>query len=168
MPDARLRLIPVTPAHAAAFALGRDHLSRLLGATLLDGWPEFPEALTMERDVPQTPSGATHWRGYFFVTLDGQLAGNGGFKGPPNEGVVELGYEIAPALRNRGLATEATCALMALAFADPSVRAVQAHTLAVENASCGVLRRCGFTRVETIVDPTDGEIWRWRCDQPAR
>ena len=41
---------------------------------------------------------------------------------------------------------------------------VVAHTLAEENASCAVLRRCGFHRVATVRDPdagVDAEVWRW-------
>lgn len=33
-----------------------------------------------------------------------------------------------------------------------------------ENASTGVLRRCGFHRDFSAIEPEEGEVWRWRID----
>jgi RimJ/RimL family protein N-acetyltransferase len=45
------------------------------------------------------------WWTALFVS-EGVVCGMGGWRGPPDaEGIVELGYNIAPALRGRGLAT---------------------------------------------------------------
>lgn len=33
-----------------------------------------------------------------------------------------------------------------------------------ENASTGVLRRSGFHRDGSAIDPEEGEVWRWRID----
>jgi RimJ/RimL family protein N-acetyltransferase len=75
--------------------------------------------------------------------------------------MVEIGYEVAESYRNKGLATEFASALIDFAFSHPQVTTVQAHTLAVENASCVVLQRCGMQKMETLEDPDDGLIWRW-------
>lgn len=57
-----------------------------------------------------------------FVTDDPpELVGWGGFKGPPSNSIAELGYEIAGARQGRGLATAATRAMVAEAFADARV-----------------------------------------------
>jgi [ribosomal protein S5]-alanine N-acetyltransferase len=74
-----------------------------------------------------------------------ELVGWGGFKGPPKDGVVEVGYEIAEARQGRGLATAATNAMVAEAFADDRVTKVIAHTLPERNASTRVLEKVGFT-----------------------
>jgi RimJ/RimL family protein N-acetyltransferase len=53
------------------------------------------------------------------------------------------------------------------AFADPHVRAVDAHTLAQASASTGVLEKAGFRRIGEAVDPDAGSVWHWRLPRPA-
>ena len=102
-----------------------------------------------------------HWGSRFFVSGDPpELVGWGGFKGPPEDGVVELGYEIAEARRGRGLATAATRALLEEAFADDRVSAVIAHTLAERNASNRVLEKAGFQLDGEAEE--DRTVWRFR------
>ena len=60
-----------------------------------------------------------------------------------------------------GLATEMAKALIEKAFESDEVSYVQAHTLAVENESRSVLKKCGMTKMEELEDPEDGKIWRW-------
>ncbi|WP_051943531.1 GNAT family N-acetyltransferase [Streptacidiphilus rugosus] len=96
------------------------------------------------------------WGLYVIVrTADERALGGIGFHGPPGPaGEVELGYELAPAARGAGYATEAVRALAALALDSPDVRAVTARTIRDNTASQAVLLRCGFTRVP--VPPPDG------------
>jgi RimJ/RimL family protein N-acetyltransferase len=89
------------------------------------------------------------------------LIGNCGYKGPPKEGVVEIGYEVAELYRGQGFATEIATALIEHAFSDHRVEQILAHTLAEENASVHILRRCGFRFGGNIDDPDDGPVWRW-------
>lgn len=89
------------------------------------------------------------------------LVGSCGFKGEPNNGVVEIGYEVAEAYRGRGLATELAQGLIRFAFEQAGVSKVQAHTLAEVNESGSVLRKCGMQTVAELEDPEDGKIWRW-------
>ena len=93
------------------------------------------------------------------------LVGSGGFVGPPDHGVVEIGYEIAPEFRRRGYATAATRAMVAKAAVAGGVHTVIAHTLAHENPSTGVLRRVGFRFAGEWPDQEQGAVWRW--DQPV-
>ena len=44
------------------------------------------------------------------------------------KGVVEIGYAIAPAYRNRGLATEAAQGLVDYALSQPHIKMVDAHS----------------------------------------
>jgi ribosomal-protein-alanine N-acetyltransferase len=82
-----------------------------------------------------------------------ELVGWGGFKGPPQAGVVELGYEIAECRRDRGIATAA-------------VRAVIAHTLPQRNASNRVLEKVGFAFDDETLE--DGDVvWRFVLTRPA-
>ena len=52
-----------------------------------------------------------------------------------------------------------------LAKVDPPLQYVSlviAHTLPLENASCKILRRCGYERAGGMIDPEDGLVWRWQ------
>ena len=59
--------------------------------------------------------------------------------------------------------------LIALARQSAEVRQVIAHTLPLQNASTRVLRRVGMTCVGAVVDPEDGNVWRWqlRVSRPS-
>jgi RimJ/RimL family protein N-acetyltransferase len=132
----------------------------LLGATLPEGWPEFPEAF---QNCDETPD---PWHGYLFVHREElRIVGNGGFVGPPGEeSEVEIGYEIAPEFRNQGYATEAAAGLVELAFTK-GVRAVTAHSLPWPNASTAVMQKLGMSRRDEVAT-AEGVIWRWCVERP--
>jgi [ribosomal protein S5]-alanine N-acetyltransferase len=140
---------------------GDDALARVLGHDVVPGWATFREALPPTRDaLTEHPNGHA-WGTRLFVSGDPpELVGWGGFKGPPSDGVVEVGYEIAEARQGRGLATAATNAMVAEAFADDRVTTVIAHTLPERNASNRVLEKVGFTYAGAADE--DGEaVWRY-------
>ena len=141
---------------------GDDVLAEALGCDVAAGWATFTEALEPTRDaIAASPDGAA-WGARFFVTGDPpELVGWGGFKGPPDDAIVELGYEIAESRRGQGLATAATRAMLAEAFSDEAVTAVIAHTLAERNASNHILEKLGFT-LDGEVQEDDDVVWRFR------
>ncbi len=55
-----------------------------------------------------TPRSEGWWTQLFFDEPTGHLVGSGGYKGPPVQREVEIGYEIAPGYRRQGYATAAT------------------------------------------------------------
>jgi RimJ/RimL family protein N-acetyltransferase len=132
---------------------GDSALAAALGASVVPGWITFTEALE------HTTPGAWGTR-LFMAGEPAELVGWGGFKGPPADGVVELGYEIAEARQGRGLATAAVEAMLVEAFAAPEVLEVIAHTLAERNASNRVLEKAGFT-FEREADEEGQAIWRF-------
>jgi ribosomal-protein-alanine N-acetyltransferase len=137
-----------------AAVAGDDALARALGHDVVPGWATFTKALRRARD--DTP-----WGPRLFVTEEPrELVGWGGFKGPPQDGVVELGYEIAEARRDRGLATAAVRAMVAEAFADDRVESVIAHTLPERNASNRVLEKVGFTFGGEALE-RGATVWRY-------
>jgi RimJ/RimL family protein N-acetyltransferase len=88
--------------------------------------------------------------------------GGCGFKGPPDQdGTVEIAYAIDRVHQRKGYATEAAEAMVTYAFRDDRVRTVIAHTISNTNASARVLTKCGFRCVGQVMDPEDGEVWRW-------
>jgi RimJ/RimL family protein N-acetyltransferase len=91
----------------------------------------------------------------------GAVVGQGGFKGPPRDGVVEIAYGTESEHLGKGYATETAAALVEHAFACADVRLVTAHTLPDNGASKRVLMKCGFEYVGDVVDPEDGLVWRF-------
>ena len=89
------------------------------------------------------------------------MVGEGGFKGPPRDGVVEIAYGTAPAHRGKGYATQTAAALVQYALEFGEVSLVLAHTLPDSTASQRVLTKCGFQRVGEVIDPEDGLVWRF-------
>jgi RimJ/RimL family protein N-acetyltransferase len=154
------------PLMDAALA-GDDALAEALGHPVVPGWVTFAEALRPTRDaIAANPSG-TAWGTRLFVAGDPpELVGWGGFKGPPADGVIELGYEIAESRRGRGLATAATRAMVAEAFADERVRLVIAHTLPEPNASNRVLEKAGFA-FDGEAEEHGEVVWRYSLARTA-
>lgn len=160
-----MRLVLATPELLQAAASGPDDLASLLTVDVPDGWPEFPEAIDATIEFLQLFPEQAAWAMYFFVDDDVQsLVGSGGFKGAPLEGMVEIGYEIAPGWRGQGLATAAASSLIEVARESGQVGIVAAHTLASENPSMGVLRKLGFVLAATTTDPEVGSVCRWHLE----
>jgi RimJ/RimL family protein N-acetyltransferase len=146
-------------------AAGEDEvrLAKLLHAAVAQDWAGFPESLPAlleaRRRDPHSPWGTL----FFLLEEPRTLIGMGGYKGEPDEqGVVEIGYAIAPAYQRRGFATRAARMLVQRAFADENVQAVEAQTLAHPNASTRVLEKVGLRRVGESSDPDLGPLWLFR------
>lgn len=164
-PDVRL-VTPDLQLLDAAVA-GRDALARALGCEVAQGWDVFGGALRRTRDaLAQDPASARWGMRLFLGEEPPTLVGFGGFKGPPRDGVVEIGYAIAPSHERRGLATAAARAMVREAFAAPGVRAVIAHTRPEPGASARVLEKAGFVQEGEVPDEQIGTAWRFRIERP--
>jgi len=161
-----LTLVPFNDAHyQAIMASDYAKLGRLLNVESPEDWTEsrdavdaFPQFYQWFKELPDKT-----WGSYFILhSSERRQIGICGFKGGPGtDGFVEIGYEIKKAWQGRGYATEAAKALVELSFKKPKIKGVRAHTLMEENASTGVLKKCGFSFVGKVIDPQDGEVWRW-------
>ena len=83
---------------------------------------------------------------FFGVVVDGQVVGDAGFHGPPpldGPAEVEIGYQVVPACRRRGIATRA-CALLLEHAWRHGADVVRAETEPANLASRAVLRANGF------------------------
>jgi [ribosomal protein S5]-alanine N-acetyltransferase len=146
---------------------GREELARALACEVAEGWDVFGGALRRSRDALAQDPGSARWGMRLFVLDEPPtLVGFGGFKGPPNDGVAELGYAIAPSWEGRGLATAAARAMLREAFAAPGVRVVIAHTRPEPGASARVLEKAGFVREGEVPDEQIGTAWRFRAERP--
>lgn len=154
-----MRVEPATADWAEALAQADDVYTRRFGLPVVPGWCGFPETVPLLLSATRHDTPAD-WGPHLIFDDEGALVGTCGWKGQPVDGAVELGYAVAPARRNRGIATAVVTELLRRARA-ASVRLVVAHTLAEESASTTVLRRYGFTKAAEIADPDDGPMWRW-------
>src|SRR5437773_6459510 len=120
----RLELVAATLAHIEADLESPERLGKLLGAAVPASWPpgeydrsamEFFRARLLEGEdavgwyvwyAIQRPVGDDH----------PVVIGAGGYLGPPGaDGVVEIGYSIAPEFHGRAFATELVRALVSQA-----------------------------------------------------
>jgi RimJ/RimL family protein N-acetyltransferase len=111
----------------------------------------------LEKSSAQDP-----WvHGFHVVNDAGFTVGLGAFKGPPEDGAVEIAYAIEPTQQGKGYATFAARELAAFAFATGQVRVVRAHTLPDGIASQRVLLKAGFEKLGEVVEPDDGLVCRF-------
>jgi RimJ/RimL family protein N-acetyltransferase len=157
-----LQLIPCGPSHLATVLEDKKRLEPLLGVSVPDGWPVFPGAVPRIYEKLKADPSAAGWWSYLFVHTEYKtLAGDGGFKGPPDESrEVDIGYALVPEYRGRGLATEAAGGLVRWAFSHAEVAAVGTETLRDGHASMRVLEKLGMR----FVSATDG-VLRWRLER---
>ena len=150
----------MTVPMADALLAGDAVFTERFAMAVAPGYLDVPDVLPVMRDVLANGT-PPEWYSHLFV--DGEthtVVGFGGFKGPPRDGEVEIGYSVAPDHQRRGHATNAVHLLL-LRARDAGVARVCAHTLAAENTSTRLLDRCGFTAVGAVPDIELGTVWRW-------
>ena len=149
----RLDLVPLADADAEAILAGtRD------GRAWSLGYPTPGDVETAGWPAPIDPRWATL---QVVERATGLAIGGIGCHGAPVDGIVEVGYGLAPEARGRGLATEALAALATFLEAQPEVRVVRAATEADNAPSHRVLERCGFIAVAR-----DEHAIAWRRERP--
>lgn len=146
-----------------------EALKNHLGIDIPNTWTEFGQAPFQHalEQINHHGGNSLWWNWLPILISDNMLIGNCGYKGEPNNGRVEIGYEVAIDFRGHGYATEMALALIKNAFADKRVHKVIAHTLAENNASVKILQNFGFTFTDELNDPDDGQIWKWVLKRPA-
>lgn len=144
----RLYLLPFTIQIAKEVMIGQFTALSKLGISLGKGWPdeELMECLPRiikNLELVEEPSGFESW-----MIIDKErkiLIGDAGFKGrPATEGIVDLGYAIIAAERQKGYAAEAAEGLIKWAFKHPEVKMITAKCQHVNEASTKTLVNLGF------------------------
>jgi RimJ/RimL family protein N-acetyltransferase len=93
-----------------------------------------------------------------------QVVGRIGFHAPPDaDGVVEVGYSVAPPFRRQGLATEMVSGMLAWATGQ-GVVACLASVSPGNASSLATIARLGFVKVGEQMDEVDGLEWVHRRD----
>jgi RimJ/RimL family protein N-acetyltransferase len=159
----RLKLVPTTIALARAEINDRGEFARLLEATIPDNWPpeSLVDALPLFLGWLEAAPDRVGWFGWYALAI-GRGAGaaaapvlvaSGGFKGPPENGTVEIGYSVLPPFEGRGYATEMVIGLVRWALGQPGVARVAAETEWANPASVRVLIKAGFAPVGSATEP---------------
>jgi ribosomal-protein-alanine N-acetyltransferase len=144
----RVTLLPVPHALSVAVVSGHDlpEAVAALGLTAAVGWPHADSADALRPLAEHGGQADAH--GTFLITVDGELVGECGWLGGPDDtGDVEIGYGLAGSARGRGLGTEAVGVLAAWVERQPGVRRVTADALLGNAPSRRVLERLGFVPV---------------------
>jgi RimJ/RimL family protein N-acetyltransferase len=156
----RLTLIAATAALARAELHDRAAFASLLGAVVPEAWPpeSAADALPLFLGWLEAAPDQAGWFGWYALCRDisasGQvLVGGGGFLGPPQDGVVQMGYSVLPEFQRRGYATEMVRGLATWAFVQPGVAVIAAETEWANPASVRVLERTGFQTAGAATDP---------------
>lgn len=163
----RLVLRPVDATLARALQGDRVHAGQLAGAILHRDFPDTDLTSMLPdhaEDLAMAP-GRAPWGLWLVIYRPVRMVvGAVGFRGPADAtGVVSIGYAIVAAHRRRGLATEASAALIDRAFGEPRVGCVQA-TCGADNApSIKLLCKLGFV----LQGAAEAETLRWLVTRSA-
>ncbi len=149
----------------------RDLANAIVPSTLVRGFSPgaLPPAFVADRSVKQIDEGKSEfWCSTFYVVRnkDNKVVGSCGFKHPPRDGMVEIGYGISPSSRNEGAATAAVRQLLDIAFT-AGAEAVLAEVSPENMASTSIVRRLNFRNIGRRVDADDGPLIRWLAKSGA-
>ena len=143
----RLELTPLPAAAAEALPDDRSAAAAVIGSSLPDEWPQMDLLDVLPMQAAAEPA-AERFGIWLMIERDtNTVVGDIGFMGPPDGGVVEIGFSVVPDRRRRGYATEAARSLVDWAFADPAIREITARSEPENEASARVLSAAGFARI---------------------
>jgi RimJ/RimL family protein N-acetyltransferase len=128
-------LLPATQLVAAAVcAFGEVPVAHV---------PDWPHADSADALRPLADHPEDTGEGTFLVLEDGLVVGDCGWSGPPQDGVVDLGYGLAPSARGRGVGTAAVRLLLDWVSVRGAVQA-RAEVRPDNLPSLRLLSRLGF------------------------
>jgi [ribosomal protein S5]-alanine N-acetyltransferase len=147
----RLKLVPATVEHLRAEIGDRIAFSSLIDAVVPQEWPPETtvDALPLFLQWLEAAPDSAGWYGWYGLAQNESkegltLIGGAGFLGPPEKGVVNLGYSVLPRFQGQGFATEMAARLIQWAFEDPAIIRIGAETEWANPASVRVLTKLGF------------------------
>lgn len=119
----------------------RLRIRQLKEAPALDRW--LLHAMVLARDEGDEPART--------------MVGHCGYHGAPDaNGMVEIGYQVAPPFRRRGYAIEAVRGLISNAFSHPETSRVRASIRPDNEPSLALTAKLGFVKVGEQTDEIDG------------
>jgi len=125
----------------------------------------LPPPFVAQRALDQLQAGVDPaWCATFLMLrdADGQVLGSCGFKHAPDaDGVVEIGYGVAPACQRQGVASQAVAALCVMALRSPAVRQVLACISPDNRASQALAGKLGFRAGVGLLDADGEHVVAW-------
>jgi len=132
------------------------------GYQLADSAIAPPEVIEMLANVAATVR--EHFTpASWLIVEDDEIVGLCSITRPPVEGVIDIGYGVAPSRQGRGAATRAIRDIVAWASTQPEVAGITAETSISNPASQRVLAANGFSRIGERLDEEDGQLICWHC-----
>ena len=151
-PSTPLRIDWLSDADIAALQAKPEQCRSLFG---------HPALLLELHNLMLTSPSTAHWYRPACVYRHGSAVAAGGFKGPPINGTVELGYRTHPDWRRQGHATELVHWLCSAAQ-DRGLTRVVAVTAAGNLASQAVLAQTGFVHTGDFLSDSQQWLQRWQ------
>lgn len=158
--SARLDLLEL-PAPALRHAADGDRaaLAATLGAHVPPDWPAILPAEENLAALRGDPTLLPWLSRAIVLRAERVVVGEIGFHEAPDQlAVVELGYEVLPAYRRRGIAREAILALTDWAYSTGSAATVYATIDRDNAASIALVRSLGLHQDENHAEPADGPL----------
>ncbi len=124
---------------------------------------EQPEVLQMLGDLAARVRAAFSPAAWLIVE-GAEIVGLCSVMRAPTDGVIEIGYGIAPGRQRRGIAGRAVGEIVDWARATPGIIAITADTAPENIASHQVLVRNKFVQVDERIDVDEGPLLCWRHD----
>ncbi len=125
----------------------------------------LPPPFVAQRALDQLQAGVDPaWCATFLMLRsdDGQVVGSCGFKHAPDaDGVVEIGYGVAPGCQRQGVASQGVQALCAIALRSTAVRQVLACISPDNHASMALARKLGFSAGVSLLDADGEHVIAW-------
>jgi ribosomal-protein-alanine N-acetyltransferase len=172
----RLQLRTMGPEFLRASLAGdRRRAESLVGASLPEDWPDDPGLLEMRLGQLEADPALEPWLTRVIeLRSGGEVIGVTGFHGPPGgdwlaefaPGGLEFGYTVFTRWRRQGIAFEASEALMSWAWRTTEVTAFVLSIQPDNEASIGLARRLGFSKVGSWQHKVRGVEHVYRLDPP--
>ncbi|HTK26086.1 MAG TPA: GNAT family N-acetyltransferase [Pyrinomonadaceae bacterium] len=143
-----LKLVACTRMHLQG--MQRTEMPSMMGADTVEGWLAFPESVQQAIALLQANSQNLRWGMHIVLhKTDNKIIGTCGYNGAAdNDGLVEIGYAVAPSYKNTGIESEIAKGLVDNAFEWAAVNMIDAYTLARSSESGKTLEGLGFARLE--------------------
>lgn len=122
--------------------------------------------LRMTRELYEDAGFSPPWQGYLALR-DSAIVGTCGFKGPPQNGIVEIAYFTFPGYEGQGIATGMAQWLIELATTTNDSVEVTAQTLFQRSASHRILEKLNFIPGPTLQHPEHGPVLVWQRERPV-
>ncbi len=158
----RLKLVPCSVEMLQSLIDDAIDLSELMGVQIPKDWPAeelkevAPYFIKLLSELPDM-AGRLCW---FIIEKEQDIViGSIGFKAMPDKnGVVEIGFGIDPAFRQKGYATEAVRGLTGWALSQNDIQKIIAECELDNKPSVKVLEKAGMQRIGVEKDMIKWEI----------